>query len=77
MHDALDGLDDAIAAIAAPDTAAAVQNLEDAVKDGDIIFVKGSLGSGSWRVRDAILANFDAESSTGASSQNGGNSHAA
>jgi UDP-N-acetylmuramoyl-tripeptide--D-alanyl-D-alanine ligase len=77
MHDALDGLDDAIAAIAAPDTAAAVQNLEDAVEDGDIIFVKGSLGSGSWRVRDAILANFDAESSTGASSQNGGNSHAA
>jgi UDP-N-acetylmuramoyl-tripeptide--D-alanyl-D-alanine ligase len=77
MHDALGGLDDAIAAIAAPDTNAAVQILEDAVEDGDIIFIKGSLGSGSWRVRDAILANFETASSSDTSSRNGGNSHAA
>ena len=56
---------------------AAVQILEDAVEDGDIIFIKGSLGSGSWRVRDAILANFETASSPDTSSQNGGNSHAA
>jgi UDP-N-acetylmuramyl pentapeptide synthase len=77
MHDALGGLDNAIAAIAAPDPNAAVQNLEDAVEDGDIIFIKGSLGSGSWRVRDAILASFETASSPDTSSRNGGNSHAA
>ena len=77
MHDALSGLDDSITAIAALDTKAAVQSLKDAVEDGDIIFIKGSLGSGSWRVRDAILASFDTASSPDASSQNGGNSHAA
>ena len=77
MHDALGGLDEAIAAIAAPDVKAAMQNLEDAVEDGDIIFIKGSLGSGSWRVRDAILASFDAAPSPDTSSQNGGNSYAA
>jgi UDP-N-acetylmuramyl pentapeptide synthase len=73
MHNALDGLDDAIAAIAAPDTKAAVQSLENAVQDGDIIFIKGSLGSGSWRVRDVILANFE----TASSPDNGGDSYAA
>ena len=77
MHDALGGLGDAIAAIAAPDIKTAVQSLEDAVEDGDIIFIKGSLGSGSWRVRDAILADFETESLPNTSSQNGGNSHAA
>ena len=77
MHDALGGLDDTIVAIAAPSTKAAVQVLEDAVEDGDIIFIKGSLGSGSWRVRDAILASFDTASSPDTSSQNGGNNHAA
>ena len=71
MHDALGGLDDAIVAIAAPSTKAAVQALENAIEDGDIIFIKGSLGSGSWRVRDAISASFDTTSS-----QNGGNNHA-
>jgi len=77
MHDALGGLDDAISAIAAPDTKSAVQILENAVEDGDIIFIKGSFGSGSWRVRDAILANFETASSPDTSSKNGGNSHAA
>ena len=77
MHDALGGLDDAIITIAAPSTKAAVHVLENAVEDGDIIFIKGSLGSGSWRVRDAILANFKTASSPDTSSKNGGNSHAA
>ena len=77
MHDALGGLDDAIVAIAAPSTKAAVQVLEDAVEDGDIIFIKGSLGSGSWRVRDAISASFETASSPETSSQNEGNNHAA
>ena len=77
MHDALDGLDDTIVAIAAPSSKAAVQVLENAVEDGDIIFIKGSLGSGSWRVRDAISASFETASSPETSSQNGGNNHAA
>ena len=77
MHDALGGLNEAITAIAAPDAKAAVQSLEDAVEDGDIIFIKGSLGSGSWRVRDAISADFKTVSSPERSSQNGGNNHAA
>jgi type II secretory pathway predicted ATPase ExeA len=77
MHEALGGLDDAIVAIAASDTKATVQILKNAVEDGDIIFVKGSLGSGSWRVRDAILASFDTASSPDTSSKNGGDSHAA
>ena len=77
MHDALGGLDDTIVAIAAPSTKDAVQVLEDAVEDGDIIFIKGSLGSGSWRVRDAISASFETASSPETSSQNGGNNHAA
>ena len=76
MHDALGGLDNAIVAIAAPDPNAAVQNLEDAVEDGDIIFIKGSLGSGSWRVRDAVSASFETASLPETSSQNGGNNHA-
>ena len=77
MHEALGELDDAIAAIAAPDTKAAVQILNDAVEDGDIIFIKGSLGSGSWRVRDAILTNFKTASSPDTSSQNRESGHAA
>ena len=76
MHDALAGLDDAIVAIAAPSTKDAVQVLEGAVEDGDIIFIKGSLGSGSWRVRDAVSASFETASLLETSSQNGGNNHA-
>ena len=77
MHEALGGLDDAIIAIAAPSTESAVQVLEDAVEDGDIIFIKGSLDSGSWLVRDAISASFETAPSPDTSSQNGGNNHAA
>jgi UDP-N-acetylmuramoyl-tripeptide--D-alanyl-D-alanine ligase len=77
MHDALDGLDDAIVAIAAPSAKSAVQVLEDTVEDGDTIFIKGSFDSGSWRVRDAISAGFETASSPDTSSQNGGNNHAA
>ena len=77
MHDALGGLDDTIVAIAAPSTKDAVQVLEDAVEDGDIIFIKGSLGSGSWRVRDAISASFETASSPETSPENRGNNHAA
>ena len=77
MHNALGGLDNSIAAIAADDIDAALQSFDNAVEDGDIIFIKGSLGSGSWRVRDAILASLDANPSSDTPSQNGGNSHAA
>ncbi|MGA0911572.1 MAG: UDP-N-acetylmuramoyl-tripeptide--D-alanyl-D-alanine ligase [Candidatus Puniceispirillaceae bacterium] len=77
MHGALDLLEDSIAAIAAADIADAVKSLDDAVEDGDIIFIKGSLGSGSWRVRDAISASLDPATSSGTPTKNGGNSHAA
>jgi len=77
MHDVLGLLETSIAAIAADDTADAVKNLNDAVEDGDIIFIKGSLGSGSWRVRDVILASLDPAASSGTPEKNGGNSHAA
>ena len=47
------------------------------VKDGDVVFIKGSLGSGSWRVRDAILSKLNGHPPPDTPSCNGGNSHAA
>ena len=49
----------------------------DRIKDGDVVFIKGSLGSGSWRVRDAILSKLTVHPSPDTPSRNGGNSHAA
>ncbi len=77
MHSAISGLDSSIFSIAATDVNAALEIFDTVIKDGDIVFIKGSLGSGSWRVRDAILAKFAVHPSPDTPSRNGGKSHAA
>ena len=54
MHDMLSALDQSIMAIAATDIDTAVAELNHAITNGDRIFIKGSNGSGAWRVRDAL-----------------------
>ena len=57
MHDMLGALDQSIImAVAASDIDAAVAELNHAITNGDRIFIKGSNGSGAWRVRDALCA---------------------
>ena len=56
MHDMLDGLDESISGFAAADISAAIAHLTQSICDGDRIFIKGSNGSGAWRVRDALCA---------------------
>ena len=77
MHAAISGLDSSIVSIAATDTNAALETFDTVVKDGDVVFIKGSLGSGSWRVRDAILSKLVVHPSPDTPSRNGGNGHAA
>ena len=77
MHAAISGLDSSIAAIAAADINTAFEIFDTVIKDGDVVFIKGSLGSGSWRVRDAILSKLTVHPSPDTPSCNGGNSHAA
>ncbi len=77
MHAAISGLDSSIVSIVATDMNAALEIFDTVIKDGDVVFIKGSLGSGSWRVRDAILSKLTVHPSPNAPSRNGGNSHAA
>ena len=56
MHDMLGALDQSIMAVAATDIEGAVKELNHAITNGDRIFIKGSNGSGAWRVRDALCA---------------------
>ena len=56
MHAMLDSLDQSIIAVAASDIDTAIANLNHSITDGDCIFIKGSNGSGAWRVRDALCA---------------------
>ena len=77
MHAAISGLDSSIASIAAADTNAAFEIFDTVIKDGDVVFIKGSLGSGSWQVRDAILSKLTVHPSPDTPSRNGGNTHAA
>ena len=56
MHDMLGALDQSIMAVAATDIDRAVAELNHAITNGDRIFIKGSNGSGAWRVRDALCA---------------------
>ena len=77
MHAAISGLDGSIVSIAATDSNAALEIFDTVLKDGDVVFIKGSLGSGSWRVRDAIRSEFTVHPSPNKPSRNGGNSHAA
>ena len=77
MHEAISSLDTDIISYAAKDTDAASEMLDTAIKDGDVIFIKGSLGSGSWRVRDAILGKLAIHPSSDTPTHSGENSHAA
>ena len=56
MHDMLGALDQSIMVVAATDIEGAVKELNHAITNGDRIFIKGSNGSGAWRVRDALCA---------------------
>ena len=56
MHDMLGALDQSIISVAATDINEAVAELNTAISNGDQIFIKGSNGSGAWRVRDALCA---------------------
>ncbi len=60
MHQMLDSLDKSIIAVAATDIDRAIAELNQAITDGDRIFIKGSNGSGSWRVRNALCASMTA-----------------
>jgi UDP-N-acetylmuramoyl-tripeptide--D-alanyl-D-alanine ligase len=77
MHAAISGLDSNILSIAAADIDAALEVFDTVVKDRDVVFIKGSMGSGAWRVRDAILTNLVTHPSSDKMSHNGGNSHVA
>ncbi|GIR33679.1 MAG: hypothetical protein CM15mP46_6740 [Alphaproteobacteria bacterium] len=63
MHAMLDNLDQSIIAVAASDIDAAVAELNRAITNGDRIFIKGSNGSGAWRVRDALCAAMTSDAS--------------
>ena len=76
MHDAILNLTTALSALPA-DTSTALKIFNTAIKDGDVVFIKGSLGSGSWQVRDAILSGLNVHPSSDTPSHNGGDSHAA
>ena len=54
MHDMLDTLDPSITCVAAGDIETALVKLNQAISAGDRIFIKGSNGSGAWRVSDAL-----------------------
>ena len=77
MHDAIPALMNRIVSIAAADTNTALKIFNTAIKDGDVVFIKGSLGSGSWRVRDAILSGLAIDPPSDTPSHSGDDSHAA
>ena len=64
MHQMLDNLDQSILAVAATDIDRAIAELNQAITDGDRIFIKGSNSSGSWRVRNALYAAMTANVTT-------------
>ena len=63
MHNMLVALDPSIICVAASDIDAAVAELNQALTTGDCIFIKGSNGSGAWRVRDALCAAMTLDTS--------------
>ena len=63
MHDMLGALDPSIISVAASDIDAAVAELNHALTTGDRIFIKGSNGSGAWRVRDALCTTMISDTS--------------
>ena len=77
MQAAISCLDNGIVSIPASNTNTALEIFDTVVRDGDVVFIKGSLGSGSWRVRDAIVSKLSLHSSPDTPSNNGRSSHAA
>ena len=75
MHDAIKNLSSEIIAVDADDTRAALDVFNAAVEDGDIVFIKGSLGSEAWKIRDSILTDFNVNPSINTLSNNEGYSH--
>ena len=71
MQKAISGLDKGILGFAADCTNTAVEIINAEVKEGDIIFIKGSLGSGAWRVCDTILTKLAIHESPDMPSHNG------
>jgi ABC-type uncharacterized transport system ATPase component len=49
-------LDQSISRFTATDINTAITRLTQSICDGDRIFIKGSNGSGAWRVRNALCA---------------------
>ena len=72
MAEMATGLAGDIRHLAADTPAAAIDALRAALADGDRVFVKGSNGSGAWRVAAALLDGLSSLQATG-----GGASHAA
>ena len=56
MHEMLDNLDKSITCVAATDIDMAVAEINRAITNGDRVFIKGSNGSGAWRIRDVLCA---------------------
>ena len=75
MHDAIQKLDSKIVAINAIDAKAALKIFGDGVEDGDVVFIKGSLGSKAWMICDQISSDLIVNSSINTLSNNGGYSH--
>ncbi len=75
MHNATQKLDKKIIVISAVDATAALKIVETSVQDGDVVFVKGSLGSKAWEICDGILTDFSVNSSKKIQSNTEGYSH--
>ena len=67
-------IDPATATFMADDSDDAIAHLAASITDGDVVFIKGSLGSGSWRVAKAMLDGFktagDTNTKSGATAEN-------
>ena len=75
MHEAIQKLDKNIITLNAIDTQVALTAFNAGIKDGDVVFIKGSLGSKAWKIQDAVLADLTVNHSTNKLSNNEGNNH--
>lgn len=77
MHKAIQKLDSKIISVRAIDTKAALKVFKANVKDGDIVFIKGSLSSNASQIRDGILIDLTVDTLSNTQSNNEGQSHVA
>ena len=75
MHKAIHRLNSNISVVRAANTSAALKVFETTIQDGDVVFIKGSLGSGAWEVCDSILTGLINTPSLKTPKNNMGNSH--